>query len=317
MKCVRQKILVRRHKFDDVVFVHEVVSYIPEPKLGRGRLFTPRRMITTALAALFLVFIGANYGEVTDTGAFFSDTETSAGNRFVASLLDFVASGGALGKVTPQGPAIEIPFTVTPEAGSVVTKYRITIENIVGTLSLCDALSVTVKDGTPFAYTGPIAGLNGTAESSVSMVLEASLPSDPGVSPEDECTFDIVARGWNQLVPENTGYLDEERAQVVINDPPAETTTEPSPSPDSGLPAPELLQETTVVIEQPSDEILPEEIPVEKEVPQEEAITEGSVEENSSTEETTPEPPPSNEILPEPEVVSEPVLEMPPEPVVE
>ena len=251
-----------------------------------------------ALVATLFVAIGANYGRTGETAAVFSDTETSSGNRFTAIVLDFLAYGGGAGKVTPTAPPIEIPFNTSPAAGSSGLNYRVTIENIAGTMALCNALSVTVKDGLPFAYTGPIAGLNGTATTSVAMILQISLPTDPGVSLTDQCTFDIVARGWNEYVPENTGYKDEERVGVLITDPPFENLEA-----EVGL-----LEVTPLIVEEETPTEEPEEKapsggggggtePVLEETPPAEEVVEESLAEEANTGETLPvEPTPEPEL---------------------
>lgn len=326
----RQKFFIRRHKFDDVLFGCEVISY----RFSRPRKILPllwRRVAMPALVAILFVAVGANYGRTGETAAVFSDTETSSGNRFAAIVLDFLAYGGGAGKVTPTAPPIEIPFNTSPAAGSSGLNYRVTIENIAGTMALCNALSVTVKDNIPFAYTGPLAGLNGTAQnSSVAMILQISLPTDPGVSVTDQCTFDIVARGWNEYVPENTGYKDEERVGVLITDPPFENleaevgllevtplTTEgevppesepeeKAPSGSGGGSSPEPILEETP----PADGA--------EEPPAEEVVEESLAEEANTGEtlpvEPTPEPEPDATSPPQDEPVVE---EAPVEEVVE
>ncbi|MGB3921771.1 MAG: hypothetical protein WBL19_00610 [Minisyncoccia bacterium] len=293
----RQKFFIRRHKFDDVLFGCEIVSY----RFSRPRKILPllwRRVAMPALVAILFVAVGANYGRTGETVAVFSDTETSSGNRFAAIVLDFLAYGGGAGKVTPTAPPIEIPFNTSPAAGSSGLNYRVKIENIAGTMALCNALSVTVKDSIPFAYTGPIAGLNGTATTSVAMILQISLPSDPGVLSTDQCTFDIVARAWNQYVPENTGYSDEERVGVVITDPPFENLEA-----EVGL-----LEVTPLVVEEETPTEEPEEKapsgdgggstePVLEETPPAEEVVEESLAEEANTGETLPvEPTPEPEL---------------------
>lgn len=214
-----KKILTRKHEFDDVYIPAVTEVYTPEFSASRG---TPHyRFARSWMASAMLVLLvasstGLTYGAPSYSGAYFADTETAAGNVFVAALLDFIGIESPQAyNIEEAGPAVSVPITVTPEPGSVQTDYRVTVAHTGGTLVLCGALVATVV-APPFAYTGPLLTLNSVASSSASLTLLLTLPDASGLTDGDQCTFDVVFRGWYPTMPEYTGFADEERVSVTM-----------------------------------------------------------------------------------------------------
>ncbi len=233
-----QKILVRRSEFDDVYVERETSVY--EPELGsaaQGSRFAKRWLAGAMAVVLMASATGLTYGApgyVGYSAAYFADTETSVMNIFVAALLDFI------GVETPQAydieegaPPVDVPIVITPEVDSLATEYRVTVEETGGVPAFCAALDAAVVSP-PFAYSGDLLLLDGTAEEITNITLSLTLLSDVGLTDGDQCMFDVVFRGWYPTMPEYTGFTDEERVSVTI------TLNIPEPDP---IPADIVLNE--------------------------------------------------------------------------
>ena len=345
-------VYVRKNVTDDVYLKTSVEVFTPEEKNSKSRRSYLQNTAVIALASTLMVTsAGVTYGELHSTGSFFSDTETSSVNQFMASLLDFSAADSPQSKkVIPLGSPVTFPVTITPAAGSVSTTFRVTIEKTAGSNdTLCNALVADVTSP-PFAYNGPLLSLNGTAPNIASLTLTVTLPSNPGLPEGTPCNFDIVFRGWNSYVPESTGYTDEERIAVTVLDPPApegevlgDTASstqeisqepdpvpfeEPTPTPDEttpppgggggSVPEPPSQPETESQNSEPQDppaETAPEpEIPagVVTKDPEPPAPTEPAPEQTTTVTESPPTETPPAETPPEPPPTEAPPAEAPP-----
>jgi hypothetical protein len=166
--------------------------------------------------SLFASSYGVTYGKLQSTLAYFRDDEVSSQNLLQAGALDFVVSpDGDVSGIIGAGTRLVIPV-MTPEPGTFPTMYRVTASTTLPASPLCNALDANATTS-PFTYSGDLLGLTVTATTtSGPWPLEISLPNATGLSDGDECSFDIVYRGWHKDVPENTGYTDEERFEMLL-----------------------------------------------------------------------------------------------------
>lgn len=275
-KKVEETILTRRREFDDVYVAEEVKVYRPDfaPPRTAHKLQGRQWLASATMVVLLAASTGLTYGHLPGTGAFFVDTELSAGNSLVAAMLDFV-SGPApeAQKVAPGQPAVDVPVSVAPEPDSVPMHYRVTVAQTGGEPTLCEALFVTTAS--PFAYSGPLMALNGLAFVPPSLTLSVNLPDPvPGLPVDAPCTFDVVVRSWHADVPESTGYTDEERIPVTVIDPPAEAVAEVVVEAVAVVEDEPVVEEDVVEEEPPVEEEPVEEIVAEEEVVEEEVVVE-------------------------------------------
>lgn len=276
-RTTEETVLVRERAYDDVRIKRRVRAYWPDFAPKRTKVSARQALGGSVMSLLMLASLGLGYGTVGLSGAFLSDAELSSGNVLAAQIHDFAAGVAPVGlKVVPAGSSILVPLSISPTPGSPDLHYRITASYVAGDQSLCNALVASTSH--PFAYNSSLLGLNGVSFVTPSTFIEVSLPAPvPNLPPDAPCTFDIVVRSWNALVPESTGYFDEERMQVTIIDPPAdaapptdpvpepepEPLTEPEPEPE---PIPEPIVEEPTPVEpapEPTPEIPAEEIPAE------------------------------------------------------
>lgn len=220
-------VYARRTAYDDVRVPMRVTLYWPD--------FTPRRIAAgvreyykSAVAVLLvLASVGTSFGTIGFSGAFLSDSESSLGNTMQAQIHDFT------GAVSPQshpidvGTPVTVPVDITPEPGTHNLYYRVSTDNFSGTMALCNA--VTASLATPFVYNGDLMTLTGVSFVVPDLSFSISLPVANGLIAGNACTFDLVFHSWHALVPESTGYFDEERIAVTI------VYTPPAPPPPEDL----------------------------------------------------------------------------------
>lgn len=228
-------VYARLSAYDDVRVLKRVLLYTPD--------FSPRRVAAgvreyykSAVAVLLvLASVGTSFGSVGLSGAFLSDTESSLANILQAQIHDFT------GAVSPQlhsidvGTPATVPVDITPLPGTHTFSYRVTTDTFSGSLTLCNAVTASLV--TPFAYNGGLTTLDGVSFVVPDLSLNISLPVANGLVAGDQCSFDLVFRSWHTLVPESTGYTDEERIAVTL------TYTPPGPPPPVANPADIVLNE--------------------------------------------------------------------------
>lgn len=217
MKPGKQNMWVRQNEFDDVYVECDEKVYLPDFPPARA----PRhRYATRWLASAFVVVLlasstGLTYGNITGTGSYFRDTELSSVNRLVAGILDFIGIESPQAyDIYEDNPPVDVPIVITPEPGSVDMHYHTTVEYVSGSATLCNALMASVAS--PFAFSGGLLLLDGYAFVVPSLTIGTTLTDSAGLTDGDQCEVDIVFRSWNKDVPENTGYVDEERVNVTF-----------------------------------------------------------------------------------------------------
>ena len=278
-----KKIVYTRREFDDVYVARSLDVYVPD--FSKRKVSTRTWFQSAVMGLIMFVSAGLGTGTVGLSGAFLSDTELSPGNSFIAQIHDFSASAAPENlKVIPEGSSVDVPLLITPTPGTPALYYRVSTTYVAGEQSLCDALT-TSSTGTIASGAVPLLSFNGTAFVAPDMTFAVSLPvAVPDLPVDAPCTFDIVVRSWNALVPESTGYFDEERMRVTIIDPPA-------PVPVT-MPAPES-------VEDPAPELPPD--PVPEPVPEPITEPEPQVQDEPAPEEPAPIPEPIVEPAPEPQ----------------
>lgn len=221
---------VQQNDFDGVYIKREVA--VGEPKRGPANKSSrfARRGLAVAMAVVIVASAtGLTYGRpgyVGYSSSYFADSETSAMNLFVAGLLDFIGVESPQAYDIEEGdPPLPIPISITPEPDSLITDYRVTVEQTGGSVPFCTALDAAVA-APPFMYSGDLLMLDRTASTTATLTISLTLLSDAGLTDGDQCIFDVVFRGWYPSMPEYTGFTDEERVSVTV------TLNIPEPEPD-------------------------------------------------------------------------------------
>ncbi len=268
------------------------------------------RIVIVAVCALGMVYMNT----LGSTISYFADIESALANALRAQALDFTVSADnttfVFNDAVPQDPGFVVTTTVTPEGVSVPLRYKVSVDFVSGTTTLCSALGVSSSD--PFGYDGPILGLEETDVAfSNSWELRVALNSGEYVV-GDTCVLDLVFHAWNSnYLIFDDGYDDDERVQLMFSIASATSlgarVLDVPPTEGEQI-IEEIVEKTEPIVE---DETIPEEIPEETPTPI--SLVEGSneVEEEPEAEEPAPEPPLEEE--PEAETPPETVEEVPSE----
>ena len=216
-----EEIYTREHAIDDVYLKRVVPVFRPSTETPRPKkqvTHFARNSVAFAMAlTLMVTSVGATYGNLGGTGAYFADTETSSVNRFVANLLDFLLSSNAQNVLIGPDETVPVTITFALEPSSKITEYVTTVGNFGGTNpAFCNALMAEVISP-PFNYSNPLTLLSGSATTFVgNWSLSLFMPNVTGVLDGDTCTFDLTQHGWNEIVPDNTGYFDDETVSITV-----------------------------------------------------------------------------------------------------
>jgi len=179
-------------------------------------------LLIKAVAAFLVVALNwFGLQGVMQTRAFFSDTESSGQNDFVAGVLDIEAGSdsGFSPRVTPDTNSAR--SLAVSNTGSLDAYHTITTDNFSDT-GLCDSLSAEVTIGS-HTYTQPLIGLEvasielatGSVEN---LDFTVSLVGDDPVLQNKTCSFDIVFNAWqsNFSGPEK-GFSDREAVESSLS----------------------------------------------------------------------------------------------------
>lgn len=177
------------------------------------------------LSSMFAFFLCVTFGlgNIGQTLAFYSDSETSLNNRFNAAQLDFRLTNPLLEE--PIGPEVLGEVThgsvVMPEEGSLAMQYDVAVAvSASSDTGFCDALVLEAKKNGVTTHDGSFTSF-GLSPSTVFGSWEFGFdlpPTLPENAPAqgDVCDADIVYSAWRADVPtsEESGYTDEERLHV-------------------------------------------------------------------------------------------------------
>jgi len=204
---------------------------------------TVRDVAVTACAVLVLNALIFSSATIGSTVSYFNDTESSTGNTFTASAIDFTVEtdGNSYGFQDgiidePDGAVVQV---VSPETGSSPARYELSVEFANGTQELCNAVIATVSE--PFIYNGPLATLSASGVLfddpwSLGLTLGAGV-FEPGTF----CSINFVYRAYHTDAEGNTGYTDEEKVPLTL------TILTPAPV------APEAFERTLIETEANED----------------------------------------------------------------
>ncbi|OHA00974.1 MAG: hypothetical protein A3C12_03375 [Candidatus Sungbacteria bacterium RIFCSPHIGHO2_02_FULL_49_20] len=185
----------------------------------KGSLWTAvfrKKVFSVAKTGLVLTLIVLlnlfGLSSIGNTIAFYNDVETSSGNAHFAGSLDFSldAPDDFAPEVTPDDDASRI--VDVSNDGSLGFQYTASATNAVGTL--CSSLNLVAELDGGEEYNGLLSGFDagpfvfGDPES---WDFTTSLDSDDPDLQETSCSFDILFKGWQIDVAEDSGgFTDEE-----------------------------------------------------------------------------------------------------------
>jgi len=197
--------------------VSVVIASVPVPAARKKEASAVMMWLSAAIVVFLLAF---SFGRIGSTVSYFSDIDRSSGNRFLASILDFIVSANtsveAYVGFEHGGGATMVPvLTPLPETSGLT--YRVFAEKIAGKDLFCNSIHM-LSTSSPFAYNGPLSGLSTSATTTIGEgAFALSLPSVvPGIAQGDLCYVDLVYRGWQEGAAEGQGYTDEERVRLTL-----------------------------------------------------------------------------------------------------
>ncbi|MFA6284914.1 MAG: TasA family protein [Parcubacteria group bacterium] len=168
--------------------------------------------------ALFVLFLIANLNKVHPTDSAFTDTETSAGNNFIAGTFDLELDSSVLMNISDfrAGDAV-VGSVKAKNAGSADLQYKLNFRKISGDDTLCHGLQLEADKNGSLAYSGALDGLNFNAGNLASghsdeWDFDVSLPSTapPGLEGL-QCKFSFVFSAWQAELPDgSSGFSDSD-----------------------------------------------------------------------------------------------------------
>jgi len=174
--------------------------------------------------SILLILIGLNWTGLSTIGktlAYFNDVETSKGNNYTATILDFSLTNTEINKLigVELGEDIEFISVATKIIGSLPTQYKVYAEKITGDDNFCQALRLEASHSTIF-YNGALLSFEtATTTDFGTWAFETKLPPSASNFAQGEvCNVDLVFQGWREEVADfgQSGFTDEERIHLHL-----------------------------------------------------------------------------------------------------
>ncbi len=168
--------------------------------------------------ALFVLFLIANLNKVHPTDSAFTDTETSAGNNFIAGTFDLELDSSVLMNISDfrAGDAV-VGSVKAKNAGSADLQYKLNFRKISGDDTLCHGLQLRADKNGTSAYSGALDGLNLNAGdlnagNDDEWDFDVSLPATAPSSLEGlQCKFSFAFSAWQaELSDGSSGFSDSD-----------------------------------------------------------------------------------------------------------
>ena len=179
------------------------------------------KSLLSKFVVLFLI-VGLNYSgllAVSETFAYFNDTETSTGNVFTADSLDFALSVNEYENSIGLGETVSAS-SVLVNSGGMDFQYVLEAETISGNEDFCNALELEAKLNGVEKYEGDLMSLGTVATTSLgTWKFDIELPVDEdSFTNGEECQFDVIFKGWQTNVESygDGGFTDEERMSFSL-----------------------------------------------------------------------------------------------------
>lgn len=282
-----------KHKKIDGIFKKVHIAQIANMPIEIPKInFAPKiARLSGAFVLALLVLIGLS--RVGGTVSYFSDMEESIGNYFKADPLDFdveVASSTEATVDLTFGGQVLLPI-MSPKPDSSEIQYYVKSDYVSGDLGLCEAVKVF---GTfPFPYDDKLLLLKtATTTATGAWSLEISIP-DPSIFLNTSCVTDLVYVGWNNGLPEGTGFSHTEKIRLTINigEIPSITTFSSARFVESNVVSDEDLASTTeeATTTDPTDESVSDDKPTPPKEEVVEPVTEDQNDENENVNESQSE----------------------------
>lgn len=251
---------------------------VPKPKYRLGRVIA--NSYFNIVVACFVLIVCAQLSNIGSTVSYFNEIESSLGNFFVADPLYFMVAPATTTIALGQGDTLLVA-TMTPGEGSDPLQYSVMSLMTGGDPVLCNAINILTT--APFPYDGPLIGLGtGMTTYTGPWALTVSLAPGIEVTPDTDCSFDLVYRGWNASSTPGQGYSDTQKVSLTFTyaGTPAPSSSGAPVSPDRGT-APPVDATTTGATSTPDESPPPADAPVVPDTA-------------TSTQETPPATPPAD-----------------------
>ncbi len=172
-------------------------------------------MIRIQLIKLFCLIIIFSLTSISTTNSWMSDQETSSGNSFAATTLDFSLLTSSLFNSTGVTPGYSENKVVSVKKDGVADfKQIVTFTKTSGDDALCSALQIEARfDGT-LKYSGSLASLSVTPETNTGVTDDwtfiLSLSDNNPSLQSKSCNFDLKVKGWQTDSDGTWGFSDQE-----------------------------------------------------------------------------------------------------------
>jgi len=157
------------------------------------------------------------------TNAFYNDAETSGGNSFSASMLDFILTNNNLNKLIGPEALGEISHAsvVMPVDGSLPMQYTLSNNILTNDSDFCSKLTVEAKLNGISKYTGPLSGLAfSTTTEFGTWEFRFDLPPNISVPNGAQCNTGALFSAWRADItnPADSSWHDEETLNISFTE---------------------------------------------------------------------------------------------------
>lgn len=177
----------------------------------------------TLSLALAMLICALNANEIAVTNAYYSDYEVTAENSFTAAILDFTLSAPVTSYtgLTPNNATTPFAVVVATTTNSLPFDYFVSIEDITGDVSFCEALQLKISHEAQTVAEAPLASIVVTGSSSYPLggtdwSFTASLGTAPSTLSGQSCTFTVLFDGWQVGYESGEAYHDTETVTFTV-----------------------------------------------------------------------------------------------------
>lgn len=179
----------------------------------------PCARITALLLIVALNWVGLL--GVGSTLSYFTDTEVTTGNTFLAGKLDVTLQNDSLESLIGVEALGEVDYAslVGIVAGSISAQYTVHVAQVSGDTDFCNALDVEATRNGFVQFSGALEDFSLPPIDEFGVwEFEFDVPPLQAVGHGDVCDFDIAFTGFQKNVATSTesGFIDEEKVHVAL-----------------------------------------------------------------------------------------------------
>jgi hypothetical protein len=170
----------------------------------------------TLLVCMFLI------SGISFTGSYFSDDEISTDNHWQMAKLEINSSGSNFAPLVSNTQIATTSVDVVND-GNLKLKYTTTVQNVGG--DLCSYLDMRIYASSSQIFGGILndgmilPDITLASSSIWQYDFETILISDDENLQNENCSFDLIFKSWQEELPDSTagGYTDETSVHLIVN----------------------------------------------------------------------------------------------------